>query len=84
MSTKITKMWQGEIIVENLNVSDIIRELDISKSYLYKLIDKANIPIPKSETGRYVWDENIVENIKSVLRIDEIKKSTDTELFIQN
>ena len=68
--------------MENLNVSDIIRELDISKSYLYKLIDKANIPIPKSETGRYVWDENIVENIKSVLRIDEIKKSTDTELFI--
>lgn len=42
MSTKIIKMWQGGIIVANLNVSDVIRELDISKSYLYKLIDNLN------------------------------------------
>lgn len=70
MSTKIIKMWQGGIIVANLNVSDVIRELDISKSYLYKLIDKANIPIPKSETGRYFWDENIVEDIKNVLHME--------------
>lgn len=82
MSTKIIKMWQGGIIVANLNVSDVIRELDISKSYLYKLIDKANIPIPKSETGRYFWDENIVEDIKNVLHVDEMKKATNTELLM--
>lgn len=82
MSTKIIKMWQGGIIVAKLNVSDVIRELDISKSYLYKLIDKANISIPKSETGRYFWDENIVEDIKNVLHTDEMKKATDTEILM--
>ena len=82
MSTKIVKMWQGGIIVPNLNVSDVIRELNISKSYLYKLIDKANISIPKSETGRYSWNENIVEDIKNILHVDEMKKATNTELLM--
>ncbi|HDL5134647.1 TPA: hypothetical protein PXB40_002665, partial [Mannheimia haemolytica] len=51
----------------SLNVSDVIKELDISKSYLYKLIDKENILIPRSETGRYFWDENTVKTIKRFL-----------------
>ena len=50
--------------MENLNIADVIRELDISESYLYKLIDKENILIPRSDTGRYFWDENTVETIK--------------------
>ncbi|HDL5929124.1 TPA: hypothetical protein PXF43_002749, partial [Mannheimia haemolytica] len=54
----------------SLNVSDVIKELDISKSYLYKLIDKENILIPRSETGRYFWDENTVKTIKRFLHID--------------
>ena len=33
-------MWQGGVKVKRLNVTDVIKELDISKSYLYKLIDK--------------------------------------------
>ena len=40
-----------------LNVTAVIKELDVSKSYLYKLIEKTNILIPRSETGRYVWDK---------------------------
>ena len=40
MSTKYVKMWQGEIVMANLNVTDVIKELEISKSYLYKLISK--------------------------------------------
>ena len=51
-------MWQGGIKMASLNVTDVIKELDISKSYLYKLIDKENILIPRSDTGRYFWDEN--------------------------
>lgn len=46
-------MWQGGIKMASLNVTDVIKELNISKSYLYKLIDKENILIPRSETGRY-------------------------------
>ena len=70
MSTKYIKMWQGEIIMENLNVSDVIKELEISKSYLYKLINKKNILIPRSKTGRYFWNENIIKTIKEFLQVD--------------
>ena len=54
MSTKQIKMWQGGIKMASLNVTDVIKELDISKSYLYKLIDKENILIPKSDAGSIV------------------------------
>lgn len=57
-------MWQGGIKMENLNVADAIKELDISESYLYKLIAKGNIFIPRSDTGKYFWDENTVKIIK--------------------
>ena len=40
MPTKQIKVWQGGIMMKGLNVADVIKELDISKSYLYKLIAK--------------------------------------------
>ena len=49
MSTKQNKMWQGGIKMAGLKVADVIKELNISKSYLYKLINKENILIPKSD-----------------------------------
>jgi len=33
-------MWHGEMTVANLNVAEVIKELGVSKSYLYKLISK--------------------------------------------
>ena len=65
-----------------LNVADVIKELDISKSYLYKLIDKENILIPKSDTGRYFWNENTVEIIKRFLHIDALQQKDDTDSLI--
>ena len=65
-----------------LNVADVIKELDISKSYLYKLIDKENILIPRSETGRYFWDENIVKTIKRFLHIVALQQKDDTDSLI--
>lgn len=65
-----------------LNVSDVIKELDISRSYLYKIIDKENIVIPKSDTGRYFWDENTVEKIKSFLHKKDLKDDNDTKDLI--
>ena len=61
----------------NLNVADVIKELDISKSYLYKLIDKENILIPKSKTGRYFWDENAIKIIKKFLNINDFENLDD-------
>ena len=75
-------MWQGWIVMANLNVADVIKKLDISKSYLYKLIDKENILISRSETGRYFWDENTVEIIKRFLHIDGLQDKDDTNFLI--
>ncbi|MDU7033147.1 MAG: Dam family site-specific DNA-(adenine-N6)-methyltransferase [Finegoldia magna] len=66
----------------SLNVTDVIKELDISKSYLYKLIDKENILIPRSETGRYFWDENTVKTIKRFLHTDGLQDKDDTDFLI--
>ncbi len=75
-------MWQGEIVMADLNVDDVIRELDISKSYLYKLIEKENIDIPRSETGRYFWNENAVKTIKMVLKSDDLQNVNDVDFLM--
>ena len=68
--------------MEKLNVSDVIKDLGISKSYLYKLIYKEKISIPRSDTGRYFWNKNTVEIIKNVLHTDCAQTKDDTDLLI--
>ena len=82
MSTEWTKMWQGGVKVKRLNVTDVIKELDISKSYLYKLIDKKNILIPRSDTGRYIWNENTVEMIRRYLHVNRLQDKDITDSLI--
>ena len=82
MSTKYIKLWQGGIEMSGLNVTDVVKELDISKSYLYKLIDKENILIPKNDSGRYFWDENTVGIIKSFLQLDSLKNKNKIDSLI--
>ena len=36
-------MWQGGTKMTSLNVTDVIKELDISKSYLYKLTQTSHL-----------------------------------------
>lgn len=66
--------------MDNYTVSDVIRELDISKSYLYKIIEKENIILPKSKTGRYFWNKESVNHIKSFLE-NETDKNNDEMLI---
>lgn len=68
--------------MSGLNVTDVVKELDISKSYLYKLIDKENILIPKNDSGRYFWDENTVGIIKSFLQLDSLKNKNKIDSLI--
>ncbi len=65
-----------------LNVAEVIRKLNISKAYLYKIIEKENLSIPKSETGRYSWDENIVETIKRALHAEDFQKDKGAKAII--
>lgn len=64
------------------NIDDIIKELEISKSYLYKLIHKSNIKITKNKTGRYIWNDNVVKTLKKFLKKYNLSKSKDTDILI--
>ncbi len=68
--------------MNNITVADVIRELDISKSYLYKLIEKENILIPKSETGRYSWNKNTIATLKGLLKTDELSNVDETSFLL--
>lgn len=68
--------------MSRFNVAEVTRELGMSKSYLYKLINEKNIIIPKSDTGRYLWDENAVKAIKKSLCMDDLVDEDDTDFLI--
>lgn len=44
--------------MEKITIKYILDEFKISKAYLYKKIKKENILIPKTDTGRYLWNED--------------------------
>ena len=52
-----------------LTVAEVVNELEISRSYLYKVIKDENIIIDKSTTGRYIWNNEVVHQLKLVLDI---------------
>ncbi len=54
--------------MNNYTVSDVTRELGISKSYLYKIIKKENIILNKNKSGRYLWTSDSIEQIKPFLK----------------
>ena len=82
MSTENIKMWQGGTMMKSLTVADVIKELNISKSYLYKLIHEENISVPRSRTGRYFWNKNTITTIKKIFNTDNSKNVNDTNLLI--
>lgn len=72
----------GGNIMSSVTVADVVRELEISRSYLYKLIDKESILIPRSKTGRYCWDEDTIATLKEFLNTDGLKYMNENERFI--
>lgn len=72
----------GGIEMENIKVSEVVEELGISKSYLYKLVDKNNIAIPKSDTGRYTWNRSAVKTISNFLDDEDQESISSTDNLI--
>ena len=68
--------------MSSVTVADVVRELEISRSYLYKLIDKKSILIPRSKTGRDCWDEDTIATLKEFLNTDGLKYMNENERFI--
>ena len=83
MSTKTYRLWQETTKVDNLTVSDITAKLGISRSYLYKLIQKHHISVPRNKTGRYVWSKEIFKSLSLILNINNNEKNDNTSLLIK-
>ncbi len=76
-------MARGLNILNSLTVKEVVKELDISRSYLYKLIERENLILPKTKTGRYYWDNNSVLKLKSVLDNKVYSEISDNEIMMK-
>lgn len=70
--------------METMTVAEVANELEISRSYLYKIIKEENIVIDKTTSGRYIWNNQILNQLKMVLDIpsDSREKDIDIEKMI--
>lgn len=50
-----------------LTSTQIMKELDISSSTFYYLLKNKLISIEQTETGRYIWNEGVIDEIRSYL-----------------
>ena len=56
--------------------NEILKELNISRSTFYYLLKHHLIDVPTTSTGRYVWNEDTISQLKMVLK----EMSTDNEV----
>lgn len=51
-----------------LSSNEILKELNISRSTFYYLLKHHLIELPTTSTGRYVWDEDSISQLKILLK----------------
>ena len=51
-----------------LSSNEILKELNISRSTFYYLLKHRLIELPTTSTGRYVWDEKSISQLKTMLK----------------
>ena len=51
-----------------LSSNEILKELNISRSTFYYLLKHHLINLSTTSTGRYIWDENAITQIKALLK----------------
>ena len=51
-----------------LSSNEILKELNISRSTFYYLLKHHLIDVPTTSTGRYVWNEDTISQLKMVLK----------------
>ena len=54
-------------MAQSITSADILKELNIKRSTFYYLLKNNLISIPTTDTGRYVWNSEVVEQLKIVL-----------------
>ena len=50
-----------------LTSNSVLKELNLSRSTFYYLLKNNLISVQTTESGRYVWDEETIENLKTLL-----------------
>lgn len=63
-----------------LTVSEVVHELGVSRSHLYKTIKEANVSIKKTNTGRYIWNEQAVNQLKTIFGIPQQTESENEDI----
>lgn len=71
MSTKQQNCGRKRKYMSEFKVNDLLNELNISRSYLYKIINEENIIINKNDSGRYLWDEESIGKIRNIIDREE-------------
>ena len=54
-------------MAQPITSADILKELNIKRSTFYYLLKNNLISIPTTDTGRYAWNNEVVEQLKIVL-----------------
>ena len=63
-------------MAQSITSADILKELNIKRSTFYYLLKNNLISIPTTDTGRYAWNSEVVEQLKIILsEPQETKKS---------
>ena len=54
-------------MAQSITSADILKELNIKRSTFYYLLKNNLVSIPTTETGRYAWNNEVVEQLKIIL-----------------
>lgn len=61
--------------------NDVLKELGISRSTFYYLLKNNLISVSTTETGRYVWDEETMENLRKIIQLRESSEKAEEPQF---
>ena len=60
-------MHKEKYMATALTSNSVLKELNLSRSTFYYLLKNNLISVQTTESGRYVWDEETIENLKTLL-----------------
>lgn len=61
-----------------LTSNEILKKLNLSRSTFYYLLKNNLLSIPTTDTGRYIWDDSVIEEIKKFLSEKTVGVPEDT------
>ena len=61
-----------------LTSNEVLKKLNLSRSTFYYLLKNNLLSIPTTDTGRYIWDDSVIEGITKILSEKTINVPEDT------